>query len=149
MILKFFCCFLNWPIKLYAFFINFCNSLFKLSNLNLFYFLWPAFLFKSLIYLFWFLAIIQKQPLEMLYTKAGQARSSATLFKKRFQHRCLPVNIAKFLRTSILKNICERLLVFYKLVISKRFLNPFLTFPKSSATFASSLFNSFLNVFAP
>ena len=29
--------------------------------------------------------------------------------KKRLQHRCFPVNIAKFLRTSILRNICERL----------------------------------------
>ena len=29
--------------------------------------------------------------------------------KKRLQHRCLPVNIAKFLRTLILKNICQRL----------------------------------------
>ena len=84
----------------------------------------------------------------MFYTKASQARSSATLFKKRFQHRCLPVNITKFLRTFILKNICERLLVFYKLVISKPFLNPFLTFPKSSATFASSLFNSSLSMSA-
>ena len=29
--------------------------------------------------------------------------------KKRLQHRCNPVNIAKFLRTTVLKNICERL----------------------------------------
>ena len=36
-------------------------------------------------------------------------RRSKTLFK-RLQHRCFPVNIAKFLRTPILKNICERLL---------------------------------------
>ena len=31
--------------------------------------------------------------------------------KKRLQHRCLPVNIAKFLRIPILKNICEWLLL--------------------------------------
>ena len=31
--------------------------------------------------------------------------------KKRFQHSCFLVNIAKFLRTSILKNFCERLLL--------------------------------------
>ena len=31
--------------------------------------------------------------------------------KKRLQRRCFPVNIAKLLRTSILKNICERLLL--------------------------------------
>ena len=30
---------------------------------------------------------------------------------KFFQHRCFPVNVAKFLRTPILKNICERLLL--------------------------------------
>ena len=32
------------------------------------------------------------------------------IIKKRYQHRCSLVNIAKFLRTSILKSICERLL---------------------------------------
>ena len=31
--------------------------------------------------------------------------------KKRLQHRCFPVNFAKFLRTPILRNICERLLL--------------------------------------
>ena len=30
--------------------------------------------------------------------------------KKRLQHRCFPVKLAKFLRTPNLKNICERLL---------------------------------------
>ena len=29
--------------------------------------------------------------------------------KKKLQHRYFPVNITKFLRTPILKNICERL----------------------------------------
>ena len=33
------------------------------------------------------------------------------LLKKRLQHRCLPVNIAKFLGTPFLKNICERLIL--------------------------------------
>ena len=31
--------------------------------------------------------------------------------KKKLQHRCFSVNIAEFLRTPILKNICERLLL--------------------------------------
>ena len=31
------------------------------------------------------------------------------IIKKRLQHRCFPVNIAKFLRTPILKNICKQL----------------------------------------
>ena len=34
-----------------------------------------------------------------------------SFIKKRLQHRCVPVNIAKFLRTPILKNIWERLLL--------------------------------------
>ena len=32
-------------------------------------------------------------------------------YKKRLQHRCFPVNIARVLRTPILKNILERLLL--------------------------------------
>ena len=31
--------------------------------------------------------------------------------KKRLQHRCFPVKFAKFLKTPILKNICELLLL--------------------------------------
>ena len=37
--------------------------------------------------------------------------SSATLLKKRLQHRCFPVNITEFLRAPILKNVCRRLLL--------------------------------------
>ena len=33
------------------------------------------------------------------------------LLKKRLQNRCFPINIAKFLRTSIFKNICKLLLL--------------------------------------
>ena len=35
----------------------------------------------------------------------------ATLLKKRFQHRCFPVNSVKFLRTSFLENTSCRLLL--------------------------------------
>ena len=35
--------------------------------------------------------------------------SACNFIKKRFQHTCFPVNIARFLRTPTLKNICERL----------------------------------------
>ena len=31
--------------------------------------------------------------------------------KRRLQRRCFPVSIAKFLRTPVLKNICERLIL--------------------------------------
>ena len=34
---------------------------------------------------------------------------SCNVIKKRFQYTCFPVNIAKFVRTPTLKNICERL----------------------------------------
>ena len=34
---------------------------------------------------------------------------SCNFIKKRFQHRCFPVNIAKFFRAPVLKNIWERL----------------------------------------
>ena len=30
---------------------------------------------------------------------------------KRLQHRCFPVNMAKFLRAPVMKNTCERLLL--------------------------------------
>ena len=36
---------------------------------------------------------------------------TATFFKKRHKYSCYSVNNAKFLRTPILKNICERLLL--------------------------------------
>ena len=49
--------------------------------------------------------------------------SPCKLFKKRLQHKCFPVKFAKLLRTSILKNICKRLLleVFYKKAVLKNF----------------------------
>ena len=37
-------------------------------------------------------------------------KSVKNFVKKRLQHRCSPVKFAKFLRTPILKNKCERLL---------------------------------------
>ena len=53
--------------------------------------------------------------LEPLFNKdAGlQAFRAATLLKKRLQHKCFTVKFAKFLRALILKNICERLLLFF------------------------------------
>ena len=41
----------------------------------------------------------------------GKNLSWSLLLTKLFQHRCFPVNIVNFLRTSILRNICERLLL--------------------------------------
>ena len=55
-----------------------------------------------------------KPVFESVFNKAAgrQGFKSVTLLKRDFQHRCFPVIIAKFLRTPILKNICERLLPF-------------------------------------
>ena len=47
--------------------------------------------------------------------------------KKRLQHKCFPVNIVKFLKTPILKNIYERLLLNpFKIVF------PILIFPRKA-----------------
>ena len=48
--------------------------------------------------------------LESLFNKAA-GREAFNFIKKRLQLRCFPLNIAKFLRTPFLKNICERLLL--------------------------------------
>ena len=37
---------------------------------------------------------------------------ACNFIKKKLQHWCFPVKFTKFLRTSILKNICERLILF-------------------------------------
>ena len=41
----------------------------------------------------------------------GACLQPCNFIKKRLQHSCFPVKFAKFLRTSFLKNICERLLL--------------------------------------
>ena len=54
---------------------------------------------------------------------------ACNLLKKRLQHRCFLVNIAKFLRTPILKNICKRLLLshnFFKTAVLEIFENSML-----------------------
>ena len=45
------------------------------------------------------------------YASGNLVPSVYSRFKKRLQHRCFPVNHLKSLRTPILKNICERLLL--------------------------------------
>ena len=62
--------------------------------------------------------------LESLFKKAAGLKA-CNFIKKRPQYKCFPVNIAKFLRLAILKNICERLL-FY------RFNSSLLHVPKGS-----------------
>ena len=49
--------------------------------------------------------------LESLFNKIAGLKAW-NFVKKRFQHRCFAVNIAKFLRAPILKNICKRLFLY-------------------------------------
>ena len=55
--------------------------------------------------------IHRKTPvLESLVNKVAGLKAY-NFIKKRFQHRCFPVNIQKILRTTVLKNIRESLLL--------------------------------------
>ena len=61
----------------------------------------------------------------LLFNKVAGLRPAA-LFKKRFWHRCFPVNFAKFLRTPFLQNFSGRLLlklVRYLFHVKKTFLS--------------------------
>ena len=56
-----------------------------------------------------FRKIYRKTPvLESLFNK-GAGIQACNFIKKRLQQKCFPVNIAKFLKISILKNMCDRL----------------------------------------
>ena len=61
--------------------------------------------------------------LESLFNKVvGQkACNKKETIKKRNQHRCFLVNIAKFLRTPILKNICYLLLLILQVMYARDF----------------------------
>ena len=55
-------------------------------------------------------AIFTKKHLRwILFLNKNAGLQSWNFIKKRLQHRCFPVNVAKFLRTSVLKSTCERL----------------------------------------
>ena len=48
----------------------------------------------------------------LVYTVYCQKQPPEVFIKKRLQHRCFPVKFTKFLGTPILKNICQRLLLY-------------------------------------
>ena len=54
---------------------------------------------------------IKKAALKSFAVFTGKHQKACNFIKKRLQHNCFPVNIGKFLKTPILKNICERLLL--------------------------------------
>ena len=71
-----------------------------------------------------------------------------SFIKKRLQHSCFPVNIAKFLRTPILKKICKRLLLDAKHFKVTHFFQKIIL-SKNSCLFISWLWNSrFCNFFS-
>ena len=56
------------------------------------------------------------------YSQENSCVRVCNFIKKRLQHRCFSANIAEIFRTPILKNICERLLLFpFKCVIITRY----------------------------
>ena len=84
---------------------------------------------------------VQKQPTEVFFVNKGVYKNFANFtgkplcwsllqacnfIKKRLHHWCFPVKFVKYLRTSSLKKICERLLLF---------VSPQNTIAKSSAEF--------------
>ena len=71
--------------------------------------------------------ILRKIPeLKSLFNKAA-GLEVCNFIKKRRQLRCFSLNIAKFLRTAIRKNICERLLLRVPLHVTILFLLPLIT----------------------
>ena len=67
-----------------------------------------------------FLKISQYSQLESLFNK-GAGFQACNLVKERLQCRWFSVNIAKVLRTCILKNICQRLLLNLMWLVGFRF----------------------------
>ena len=56
-----------------------------------------------------FAIFTQKQLRWSLFLNKNAALDYWNFIKKRLQQRCFPMNISKFLRTPVLKNICEQL----------------------------------------
>ena len=75
--------------------------------------------------------------LESLFNKVAGLR--------RVQHQCFPVNIVKFLRKPILKNICERTASIkpIKYKFSRKATSHFITKP---VCFLLSMFDHFFNI---
>ena len=59
----------------------------------------------------------KKSVLECLFIKVIGLQA-CNFNKKRLQQRCFPVNIAKFQKTCILRDICKRLLLIFERYIS-------------------------------
>ena len=68
-------------------------------------------------------AVVRKCPINKLLITFCQ-NSLATLIKKRLRHGCISVNLAKFLKNSILQNTCKWLVLdFEKFYMSHSIIN--------------------------
>ena len=72
-------------------------------------------------------AVVRRYYLEKLLLKVKQnsqenirAGSACNFINKRLRHKYFPVKFAKFLRTPMLKSICERLLLHLKYYIQQQ-----------------------------
>ena len=86
-----------------------CPRELKLKYFNMRYWLLKLIHFMTL---FSFYTPRKPQKIRVVLTFWGLGTLQACNFiKKRLQYKSFPVNFAKLLRTSILKNICQRLLL--------------------------------------
>ena len=58
-----------------------------------------------------FLNIHRKTPVSEPLSNKFAGLQACNLIEKRLQHRCFPVDIEDFLRTPIMRNICEQFLL--------------------------------------
>ena len=93
-------------INIYTNILDFCTPLFSKSSLKSYRSSHQRCSLKKL-----FLKICNVYRKTPMFLIKLQAFWPAALFLKMLQHRYFPVNIAKFLRTAFLKNICEQLLL--------------------------------------
>ena len=73
---------------------------------------------KEMLFLKFFGIFTGKHLCWSLFKKVPD-HQACNFLKKRLQHRCFLVHIAKFLRTPLLKNICERLLLHLEVRLSR------------------------------
>ena len=67
----------------------------------------------------WSIKKLFSKILQYSYENTVLYFQSCNFIKKRFQHRCFPVNIAKFFRAPVLKNVWERLFRRFPTLIKK------------------------------
>ena len=89
---------------------------------------------------------IEKVVLENFAIFTGKHLLESLFNKLALQHRCFPVDVAKFLRTSILKNICERLLLFISGLLQLSQLSQRHTFLKIHSLTEKAFWLKFLSI---